>query len=185
MKKTKEEIGVRVNIRKFTLAGWVEENSHWIDLLRQAIATGDQMIYKYLREKGVLLGEIWEKHNLVTTAGRNVLARRLAGNTTYTGAINYGALGTQVSPSPVNGSTQLGTEVYRKLNSSATYSSNIAYVDFFYAATDTNGTYTEFGNFIDGTGTANSGQLFSYIATGGWVKSSVQSLFVSCQYTIN
>lgn len=182
--QTKEELGVRVNIRKFTLAGWVEEKSHWIDLLRQAIATGDQLIYQYLRDKGVIL-DMWEKHNIVVTAGRNVLARRIAGNTTYTGAINYGALGTQASPSPVNGSTQLGTEVYRKLVSSQTFSSNVAYVDFFYAATDTNGTFTEFGNFIDGAAGANTGQLFSYIATGGWVKSNLVSLFVSCQYTIN
>src|SRR4051794_15710175 len=30
--------------------------------------------------------------NLVTTAGRSVLAQRLANTTTYTGIINYGAL---------------------------------------------------------------------------------------------
>ncbi len=185
MKNVKSDLGVKVNIRKFTLAGWVKEGSKYLDLLRQAIRNNDKLIYKYLREKGVLLGEVWEKHNIVVTAGRNVLARRLAGNTTYTGAINYGALGTQASPSIVNGATQLGTETYRKLNSSATYSSNIAYIDFFYASTDTSGTFTEFGNFIDGSAGANTGQLFSYIATGGWVKSSVQSLFVSCQYTIN
>lgn len=184
IKKSKAEIGVRVNIRRFTLAGWVKENSQWVNLLRRAVLTGDRLIYKYLKEQGVLL-EMSEKHNIVVTAGRNVLARRLAGNTTYTGAINYGALGTQASPSPANGSTQLGTESYRKLASSLSYAANVAYVDFFYAAADCNGTYTEFGNFIDGTGTANSGQLFSYIATGGWTKSSVQSLFVSCQYTIN
>ena len=183
-KQTKAEIGIRINIRRFTLAGWVEEKSHWVDLLRQAILNGDKMIYQYLREKGALL-DMSEMHNIVVTAGRNVLARRVAGNTTYTGAINYGALGTQASPSPTNGSTQLGTEVYRKLVSSQTFSSNVAYIDFFYAATDTNGTYTEFGNFIDGASGANTGQLFSYIATGGWVKSSAQSLFVSCQYTIN
>lgn len=185
MKNLNQDLGVRVNIRKFTLSEIVKEGSEYLDLLRQAIRTNDKLIYNYLREKGVLIGEVWEKHNIVVTAGRNVLARRLAGNTTYTGAINYGALGTQASPSIVNGATQLGTEAYRKLVSSQSYSSNIAYVDFYYAATDCNGTYTEFGNFIDGAAGANTGQLFSYIATGGWVKSSVQSLFISCQYTIN
>ena len=185
MQKLKQDMGVKVNIRKFTLAGWVKEGSKYLDLLRQAIRTNDKLIYKFLKEKGVLIGEVWEKHNIIVTAGRSVFARRLAGNTTYTGAINYGALGTQASPSIVNAATQLGTESYRKLASSTAYSSNIAYVDFFYAATDCNGTYTEFGNFIDGTASANTGQLFSYIATGGWVKSSVQSLFVSCQYTIS
>lgn len=184
-KVQKTDLGVKVNIRKFTIAGWVDKTSKYLDLLRQAIRTNDKNIYKFLREQGVILGEVWEKHNLVATTGRNVIARRLAGNTTYTGTINYGALGTAVSPSPSNSSTQLGTEAYRKLASSYAYSNNIAYVDFYYAASDCNGTYTEFGNFIDGTGSANSGQLFSYISTGGWVKSSLQSLFVSCQYTIN
>lgn len=125
------------------------------------------------------------KHNLITTTGRNVLARLLTGDTTYSGQINYGALGTQVSPSPANGDTQLGTEVFRKLVSSHSASNNVAFVDFFYTASDTNGTYTEFGNFIDGTGSANTGRLFSRLATGGWVKSAFESLFVSCQYTIN
>lgn len=184
MLKDKKEIGVRINIRRFTLAGHVKENSKWIKLLRQAVRTGDKLIYKFLKEKGVLL-EMSEKHNIVVTSGRNVLARRLAGNTTYTGAINYGALGTQASPSIVNGATQLGVESYRKLASSLSYSANVAYADFFYAAADCNGTYTEFGNFIDGGAGANTGQLFSYIATGGWTKSAVQSLFVSCQYTIS
>jgi hypothetical protein len=182
--ETNAELGIRGNIRKFTLAGWVEEKSEYIDMLRQYVITGNKKILEFLHEQGVLL-ESWEKHNIIVTNGRNVLARRLANDVTYSGAINYGALGTVASPVPANADTQLGTEVYRKVCSSQTAAGNVAYVDFFYAATDTNGTYTEFGNFIDGTGTANTGRLFSRIATGGWVKSSIQSLFVSCQYTIN
>ena len=184
-RKIGNEIGIKVNIRTFTLAGWVEEKSKWIDLVRRFVMTGNQQIYSYLIEQGVILN-YQSKHNLITTRGRNVLCRLLAGDTTYSGQVNYGALGTQASPSPSNSSTQLGTEVYRKLFASHTQDgNNIAYIDFFYAAADTNGTYTEFGNFIDGTGSANSGRIFSYIATGGWVKSNLQSLFVSCQYTIS
>jgi hypothetical protein len=126
----------------------------------------------------------FEQHNIIVTAGFNVLARLLAGDTTYSGEINYGALGTKVSPVPVLGDTTLGTEAYRKLVASQSADTNIAYIDFFYAAGDCNGTYTEFGNFIDGTAAADSGQLFSYIATGGWVKTALESLFVSCEYTL-
>ena len=125
------------------------------------------------------------KHNIVVNAGRTVLARLLTGDTTYSGEINYGALGTGASPSPDNADTKLDNEVFRKIPASVAYDGNIAYIDFFYSASDTNGTYTEFGNFIDGTATADTGQLFSYIATGGWTKSSSESLFVSCKYTIS
>lgn len=181
--KNKAQATIKENITLFRLAPWVRENSEVVDLLRQYIKTRKEAILEVLRGSGALL-QVASKSNIVVTRGRAVLAELLSGGATYTGEINYGALGTAVSPSPVNGSTQLGTEVFRKLASSQTFSDNIAYVDFFYTAGDTNGTYTEFGNFIDGTGSANSGRLFSYIATGGWVKTNLESLFVSCQYTI-
>jgi hypothetical protein len=126
----------------------------------------------------------FEKHNIVVTRGRSVLAELLSGGTTYTGEINYGALGTAVSPTPTNSSTQLGTEVFRKFVASQTFEDNVCYIDFFFTAGDCNGTYTEWGNFIDGGAGANSGRLFSYIATGGWTKTNAESLFVSCQYEI-
>jgi len=122
--------------------------------------------------------------NLITTVGRSALAQRLAGTTTYTGTINYGALGSS-STAVANSDTQLGTEVFRKVVASASYTTNVAFIDFFYSKADTNGTYNEFGTFIDGTGTANSGQIFTHALTGGWVKSSSESMTVSCQYTIS
>ncbi len=180
----KNEITIKANIDTFVLAEWVKEASKEIAMLREYVKTGKKSILSALKKTGALIGHR-HQHNLITTAGRTVLSRRLAGNTTYTAAINYGLLGTQASPVPSNGSTQLGTEVFRKLAASQTFDNNIAYVDFFYTAGDTNGTYTEFGNVIDGTASVNTGQLFSYIATGGWVKSNAQSLFVSCKYTIS
>jgi len=182
--QTQQEVAIAANIKRFRLAPWVKEGSVALSRLREYVKTGQESILDELTKSGAVLG-FTEGHNIVVTSGRNVLARLLAGDTTYTGKINYGALGTGASPSPVNGSTQLQTEAYRKLASSYSSSTNIAYVDFFYAAGDCNGTYTEFGNFIDGTGTANTGQLFSYIATGGWTKSGAESLFVSCQYTLS
>lgn len=98
--------------------------------------------------------------NITTTAGRNVLARRLSGNTTYTGIVNYTALGTS-NTAPAVSDTQLGTETYRKALSSGTYASNIAYLETFFTASEVSGTFQEYGNFIDGSGTANSGQLFN------------------------
>ena len=162
----------------------ITENSPEVALLRKYVRTKDSSILKQLAEAGIIQQHL-AAHNIVATVGRNVIARLLAGDVTYSGQINYGALGSS-STAVANADTQLGTEVYRKLYSShTTDGNNVAYVDFFYAASDTNGTYNEFGNFIDGTGSANTGRLFSHILTGGWVKSNVQSMFVSCQYTIS
>ncbi len=182
--RTRQEAKITANIKQFRMAPWVAEGSETIAKVREYVRTGKRAILDELTRSGAVLA-FTEGHNIVVTAGRNVLARLISGDTTFSGKINYGALGTGASPAPVNGSTQLQTEAYRKLASSYSASANIAYVDFFYAAGDCNGTYTEFGNFIDGAAGANTGQLFSYIATGGWTKSGAESLFVSCQYTIS
>lgn len=184
-----QKIGIKGEISTFRLRGDVKESTKIggvgvFDLLRQYQETGNQKILKFLREQNILLGETL-KQNLIVTVGLNVLCRLLSGDTTYSGEVNYGAVGTAVTPVPVIGDTTLGTELFRSLKVSAAASTNITYVDFVYAAGDWNGTATEFANFIDGTGAADSGQMFSYIATGGWVKSAAESLFVSCKYTIN
>lgn len=158
--------------------------------IEKLIATRDEYnpkfyrhIYKsYLKElEQFKVREVVVK-NLVATVGRAALAQRLAGTTTYTGTINYGALGSSAT-AVANSDTQLGTEVFRKVVASSSYTSNVAFIDFFYSKADTNGTYAEFGTFIDGTGSANTGQLFTHALTGGWTKSASESMTVSCQYT--
>src|SRR4051812_9111564 len=59
------------------------------------------------------------RENSIVMTGRTVFARRLANDTTYTGIINYGALGTG-STAVGDSQTALTTEVKRKLV--ATYS---------------------------------------------------------------
>jgi len=135
-----------------------------------------------IRAGGILRTTI--HRNLTTTVGRSVLARLLAGDTTYTGAINYGALGSG-STTPAVGNTQLATEVYRKLYANRQQSGATATIDFYYSKSNTNGTYNEFGCFIDGTGTANSGQLFNRVLTGGWTKSASEAMTVSIQFDLN
>lgn len=186
-----QKLGIKGVITSFRLNGAIDgEKTQFagqpvLKLLREYQITKNKNILQFLIDKGVVL-EKRRKQNLIVTAGRTVMAQVLANESAYTGNgyINYGALGTGASPTPANGSTQLVNEVFRKIVQSSAASSNVAYVDFFYTAADTNGTYTEFGNFIDGTASANSGSLFSFIATGGWTKSAAESLFVSCQYTI-
>ena len=172
-----------VNIRQFTLAPSVKENGAEVKAIREYVKTKDiSLIQKHL-DSGKII-EISEDHNIIVTAGLTQLAMGLTGERATAPIINYGVLGTG-TPNPVAGQTQLVAEAFRKLASSKSHSNNTVYVDFFFAAADCNGTYTEFGNVIDGAAGANTGTLFSSIATGGWVKSSAQSLFISCQYNIN
>ena len=147
----------------------------------------EQLDEAYQYWKKVLFGKFllreFQKENLTCTVGRSVLAQRLAGITTYTGTVNYTALGTGTTPAAV-GDTKLGTEVYRKALSSGSYLSNVAYIETFFTASETTGTYKEYGNFIDGTGVADSGQLFNHFLQTV-TKSSVETMNVQSVFTIS
>lgn len=124
------------------------------------------------------------KCNLVVQAGRNVFAGILNGELTYTGIINYGALGTS-STAVSSGQTQLVAEVKRKAVATRSRSGSQVNFDFYYSKSDTNGTYQEFCMVIDGTASANTGQMFNRLLTGGWTKSSSESLTASVQVDLN
>ena len=102
--------------------------------------------------------------NLVPNAGLAVLARRLAGDTTYSGEINYCVLGTDATAAAA-GDTTLGTEVFRKLVSSQAFNANQAFISTFFTAGDDADTYQEVGHVIDGGAGADTGQLSSRIAS--------------------
>lgn len=179
----RKEIGIKENTLFFSLPECVKEKSREFKMLQEYARTKNEALFKFLRQGGIIL-DFDCKHNLVCTRGRSVLAERLAGGTTYTGEVTDGALGNAVSPSFTNASTQLGSEVGRKAASDSAFDDNIAYIDFFFASGDiADGTYTEWGTFIDGDGsTPNDGRAFSLLATGGWVKSG--AIYISSRYTI-
>lgn len=119
--------------------------------------------------------------NIVVTDGRNVLARLLAGDGTYTGEITYGALGTGTT-TPANTQHDLVAEVTRVPTTSATSVDNVSYLSFFFPAGSLVN-YEEFGNFIDGTGVANSGQMFTRVLMSG-SKAATETLTIDSTYTI-
>lgn len=123
-------------------------------------------------------------HNLCVQTGRNVTVGIWAGETTYTGIINYGCLGTG-STAVIDSDTQLAAEVKRKAVATRTRTNDQLNLDFYYSKSDTSGTYNEFGMVIDGTATANTGQLFNRLLTGGWTKSASEALTVSVQINHN
>lgn len=126
----------------------------------------------------------YRTRNIVVLSGREVLARLLAGDTTFSGAVNYGALGTS-STAVDAADIKLGAEVSRKLFARRTRTSNQINFDFFYSQLDTDGTYEEFACFIDGDATADSGQLFNHALTGGWTKTDTEAMTVSVTININ
>lgn len=143
-----------------------------------------KLLYAGLRGKSLVSEKIIK--NLLPTAGRTIIARWLTGDNTISAddGCNYCSLGTS-STAPSNSDTQLGTETYRKATSSATYASNVAYLSVFYTASEVTGTFQECGVHIAGTGTVNTGQLFSRFLTGGIVKASTETLTVESTITIN
>jgi len=197
LEKDNQKTGIEGIIRSFKMPEWVTPESTFdvslkgfegtwkvLDLIREYIRSKNMVLLNYLEREGLILAHT-EQKNLITTEGREVMARLLAGDATYSGEITYGAVGSSTA-TPTNADTQLGSESYRGGVSSQAFDENIAYIDFFFAAGDGTGTHEEFGTFIDGTASSNSGQLWSHIltgGTGGWDKGASDSLFISCQYT--
>ncbi|OQB06784.1 MAG: hypothetical protein BWY21_01899 [Parcubacteria group bacterium ADurb.Bin216] len=120
--------------------------------------------------------------NVICKAGFNAVCRRLADDTTYTGIINKALLGTGTTTATAN-DTKLETETYRNDIASGTAGDNIAYLTAFFSESEVTGTFTEFGNCIDGTGSADTGRLWSHKTGINWVKDGVTSLTVDCKYT--
>ena len=130
---------------------------------------------------GALVKEDYHK-NVICNDGFNALTKILTGDFTYTGEINKALLGTG-SGTLAATNTTLFTEAYRNDQASGTDSSNIAYLTAYFTETEVTGTFTEFGNCIDGTGTADTGQLWSHIDSLNWVKDNTTVLVVSQKYT--
>lgn len=122
--------------------------------------------------------------NVICKAGFNAVCRRLANDTTYTGIINKALLGTGTTPATAN-DTQLGTETYRNDIASGTAGDNIAYITAYFSETEVTGTFTEFGNCIDGGAGANTGKIWSHKTGISWVKDGVTSLTVDCKYSFS
>lgn len=181
---TGEKAGIKGEYTKFCLAPWVKKNSPILNYLREYIRTGNKKLLEALLKSGEVRMPQYAQ-NLIPTVGRAVLAELLVSGSgaTYTGEVDYGALGDGATAF-TNASTQLNNEIYRTQASSQVFDDNIVTIDWFVASGDTaDDTFEEFGAFIDGSAAADSGQAFSLLITGGWVKAG--SMFISGKYTIS
>jgi len=193
-----EILPMEIEMVKYRMAlaeKWSAELERGLDALAflrgEVVAKWQGIIQSIGSEASELIAELNERfqkreilvENITTTVGRAAIASRLAGASTYTGMVNYTALGSSSTAAAV-GDTTLGTEVYRKALSSGTAISNVAYLETFFNATETSGTYQEYGMFIDGTSTANSGQMFNRF-TQAITKSASETLNVRSVITLN
>lgn len=134
---------------------------HWVAAEDRAMHFSKLQLLIREYERFALVQEV-QFTNLVPTVGRAVLAKLLVGDVTYTGEINKVALG-DGTVVPANGDTTLDNETYRQDVTSVAQVNNIAYLTSFIPAGTGTGSYTEGGLFIDGTGSADTGQLFSRV----------------------
>ena len=122
--------------------------------------------------------------NRVLLAARTMQVGRLVGVTTYTGIINYGAVGTGTT-AVADSDVDLDNEIARKLYATRSNTDDELTIDFFYTKADFDDTVEESGLIIDGTATADSGLLFNRALTGGWSKTSLEAMTVSIVVSID
>jgi hypothetical protein len=158
------------------------------DQIDQLLASGNytsRQYHRLLRELAqISTPRTLSMRNQIILAARAEMAKQLCGTQAYTGTISYGALGSG-STAIADANTQLATEVARVAVGVASQTDDEATIDFYFSKSSTNGTYQEFGCFIDGTTSANSGLLFNRALTGGWTKSALEGMTVSVAITFN
>jgi len=131
----------------------------------------------------------FHKYNLIPTVAKTAFAAQLSwDNTKDIGDNLYIGLWSNTT-APAISDTQLGTEITRKAASSTTFSGAVWYVSAFFAAWEATWTHREFGLFGDGnattcSATANSGILFSHVATNITV-SPTETLTCTFQITFS
>jgi len=154
-------------------------------LIKESVGTIDGVMKIELRDAATgRLKKSYTIHNVTCDRGKNVQVLRFGNNLTYTGVINYMAVGTGAA-TPTSTDTQLVTELARTTISSAVApTSNVATIEYFFNSASGNGTLTEAGAFMDGTASANSGRMFDHVTLPSIVKTTADTLTITLVVTI-
>lgn len=176
-----ENVGVlgEITARFYDQSKLTARDRAFNSLIRKLAVANPKMMKHY--RLGELVDEDYHK-NVICNTGFNAFTRRMVNDFTYTGYINKMALGTGVA-TPAATDVKLVTEAYRNTTASGTFSNNEVYLTAYFTEAECSGTYTEFGNFIDGAVGADTGKMWSHIGGLSWVKTSLIVLVVSCKYT--
>jgi len=174
-------------------------NNEHIKNLLKSLSLSDENILKVLEEIGssgkvrilkhkagtkdlISVGH-WMKNIVVcdSNTGRNLIVQKLAGINTYTCNITHGSIGTGQA-TPANSDTHLTTPIVTvALTDSSIPTVNVASLQFFFPDNIlANGTYYEFGTYID------TNQLFNHcLFDTSYVKAAGEDTTVEVQFTIN
>jgi hypothetical protein len=123
---------------------------------------------------------------LGTNTGKTLILQRLASINTYSLNLTHADMGTG-STGPNSADTQLQTPIARAAMASASVAGNTATFQFFFAdAVLSNGTYNEFGSFVDGSVGTSTGKIFNHALFGvPYTKGSGEDTTIEMQITIN
>jgi len=128
--------------------------------------------------------ETKEYDNLVVNIAKNAFAAMLNNEVSaFDGVINYGAVGTDTS-SPAATDTQLVAEVARVVVENNSRTANVATITFYFDPTTGNGLLKEFGAFIAGSASANTGYLFDRVNIDV-PKTSLNALRITLTITVS
>ena len=135
---------------------------------------------------GELIEESGWKNNLIMLSadrGFDLILDRLAGTNTYTLNVTHGDIGTG-STTPAVTDTTLTTPSVRASLSGSTISGGTVSLQFLFTdAALANGTYYEFGTFIDGTSTISTGRIFNHaLFTSALVKTTLQDITIQVDF---
>ena len=137
--------------------------------------------------KEVLRVSEWVSNLIMLGAdtGKSLILQRLIGTNTYSLNHTHAYMGTGTT-APSAGNVALQTPVSRAAVASGAMSGNVATLQFFFAdASLPNGTYAEFGSFVDGTATVSTGKIFNRALFGvPYVKASGEDSTIEMQVTI-
>ena len=130
--------------------------------------------------------DIQVRDNLVVTLAKSAIAAKLSGDASIANRseITFGAIGSGTA-TPTLGDTTLGTETFRKILATRTFSGNQATLRLFLSTSEGNGTIEEFGLFgEDASVAADSGTLFNRVLVNR-VKTSSNTLTIEVVLTIS
>lgn len=152
----------------------------------RALGPAFELLYFSIVPRQELRRTEWMKNTIVTSSARglSIVLDRLTSINTYSLNITHAALGDDnTAASPAD--TALGNELARASTGTTSRSGTQATLRFFFPdGTTPDDTYEEFGTFIDGTATLDSGRLWNrLILSTPLVKSTGEDNTIVCRFT--
>ena len=138
--------------------------------------------------RDVLRASEWYSNLIMLGAntGKTISLQRIASINTYSLNLTHADMGTGTNP-PNASDSALQTAVARAAVATGSVAGATAVLQFFFAdAVLPNGTYTEFGSFVDGSAGTGTGKIFNRALFGvPYAKGTGEDTTIELQITMN